>query len=81
MESLLGDLEAHDGMDAFHTEVMSGVADGGRIRIERTRWKLDAACVINAAGLAGPDLARRLAPQASGRFADRALREGAVNTR
>jgi len=64
MESLVGDLEAHAGMIAFHSEVLTGVPDGGRIRIETSAMELDAACVVNAAGLAAPDLARRLAPQA-----------------
>ncbi len=65
MESLVGDLEAHGGMIAFHSEVVSGVPDGGRIRIETNDMELDAACVVNAAGLDAPDLARRLAPQAA----------------
>ena len=51
MESLFGDLEAHDGMIAFHSEVRSGAVDGGRIRIETSEMALDAACVVNAAGL------------------------------
>ncbi len=65
MESLLGDLEAHDGMIAFHSEVRAGAVDGGRIRIETSEMELDAACVVNATGLGAPDVARRLAPRAS----------------
>jgi L-2-hydroxyglutarate oxidase LhgO len=65
MESLVGELEAHHGMIAFHSEVMAGAPDGGRVRIETKQMALDAAFVVNAAGLGAPDLARCLAPDAS----------------
>ena len=32
MESLVGDLEAHDGVIAFHSEVVSGAPDRGVVR-------------------------------------------------
>src|SRR3954470_14999556 len=50
MESLVGDLEAHGGAIAFHTEVVSGAASGGRVRIDTGDASLDAAIVINSSG-------------------------------
>ncbi len=61
MESLVGDLEAHGGMIAFHTDVLSGRAERRRIRLQTQQFELDAAFVVNCAGLAAPDLARRIA--------------------
>ncbi len=61
MESLVGDLEAHGGAIAFHSEVVSGASEGGRVRIDTHDAALDAALVVNAAGLGAPDLARKLA--------------------
>jgi L-2-hydroxyglutarate oxidase LhgO len=62
MESLHGDLEAHGGAVAFHTEVLSGRPENGRLILETDQGSLDATFVVNAAGLGAPDLARRLAP-------------------
>jgi L-2-hydroxyglutarate oxidase LhgO len=61
MESLAGDIEAHGGVIAFHSEVVSGRSERGRIRLETEQIALDAALVVNSAGLAAPDLARRIA--------------------
>jgi L-2-hydroxyglutarate oxidase LhgO len=65
MESLVGDLEAHGGVVAFHTQVLAGRAEHGRLILETDQGPLDAAFVVNAAGLAAPDVARRLAPHAA----------------
>jgi L-2-hydroxyglutarate oxidase LhgO len=61
MESLVGDLEAHGGVVAFATEILSGRSERGRVRLETAQLTLDAALVVNATGLSAPDLARRLA--------------------
>ena len=66
MESLVGDLEAHGGVVAFYTEILSGRSEGGRVRVETAQLTLDAALVVNATGLGAPDLARRLAEHPSG---------------
>jgi L-2-hydroxyglutarate oxidase LhgO len=60
MESLAADLEAHGGVVAFHSEVISGAAERGRIRLETATLALDAGLVVNCAGLGAPDLARRI---------------------
>ena len=60
MESLVGDLEAHGGVVAFHADVVDGRAEHGRVRIDTSELSLDAAVVVNSAGLAAPDLARAL---------------------
>ncbi len=65
MESLVGDLEAHNGVIAFHSEVLSGASERGRTRIETEQMTLDASFVVNAAGLGAPDLAQHFAPGAS----------------
>jgi L-2-hydroxyglutarate oxidase LhgO len=65
MESLQGDLEANGGVVAFQTRVLAGRPEHGRILLETDQGPLDAACVVNAAGLAAPDLARCLAPDAA----------------
>jgi L-2-hydroxyglutarate oxidase LhgO len=61
MESLLGDLEAHGGVVAFHSDVIDGRADAGRVRVDTTELSLDAALVVNSTGLSAPNLARTLA--------------------
>jgi L-2-hydroxyglutarate oxidase LhgO len=61
MESLHGDLEAHGGVIAFHTSVLAGRPQHGRHILETDQGTLDAGFVVNAAGLAAPDLARCLA--------------------
>jgi L-2-hydroxyglutarate oxidase LhgO len=66
MESLQGDLEAHGGVVVFHSEVLSGRPERGRIILETEQGTLDAGLVVNAAGLAAPDLARRLAAHPPG---------------
>ena len=66
MESLVGDLEAHGGMIAFHSEILSGASAGGRIRLETEQLALDAALVVHCAGLGAPDLARRIAAHPHG---------------
>lgn len=65
MESLLGDLEAHGGVVAFHSEVVGGGPSDGRILVETEQLTLDAGLVINSTGLDAPSLARRLAAHAS----------------
>jgi L-2-hydroxyglutarate oxidase LhgO len=65
MESLVGDLEAHGGAIAFHAEVVAGRAERGRVRVDTSELSLDAALVVNCAGLAAPDLARALSPAAA----------------
>jgi L-2-hydroxyglutarate oxidase LhgO len=66
MESLHGDIEAHGGVVAFYSEVLSGRSQRGRVILETQQGTLDAALVVNAAGLAAPDLARRLAAHPPG---------------
>jgi len=66
MESLVGDLQAHGGVVAFYTEILSGRSERGRVRVETAQLALDAALVVNATGLGAPDLARRLAEHRSG---------------
>ncbi len=61
MESLVGDLEAHGGVVAFHSEVVGGRPAHGRILIETEQLTLDAEFVVNSTGLDAPGLARRLA--------------------
>ena len=61
MESLVGDLEAHGGAIAFHSQVRNGRPLHGRMLIETNELTLDAQLVVNATGLAAPDMARRLA--------------------
>jgi L-2-hydroxyglutarate oxidase LhgO len=60
MESLLGDLEAHGGVVAFHADVVDGRAEAGRVRVDTSELSVDASLVVNSAGLAAPDLARTL---------------------
>ena len=66
MESLAGDIEAHGGVIAFHSEVQGGRAENNRIRLETQQIAIDAACVVNCAGLGAPDLARRIAMPSPG---------------
>jgi L-2-hydroxyglutarate oxidase LhgO len=66
MESLLGDLQAHAGMIAFHAIARGGRAERGRIIVETDQLVLDAAWVVNDGGLHAPELARRLAPHPPG---------------
>ncbi len=61
MESLLGDLQAHGGVVAFHSQARAGRSEGNRLIVETDDFSLDAALVVNAAGLSAPDLARTLA--------------------
>ena len=61
MESLLGDLQAHGGVIAFHSQVRSGRAKRERLLVETDGVALNAALVVNSAGLSAPDLARQLA--------------------
>jgi L-2-hydroxyglutarate oxidase LhgO len=61
MESLAGDLEAHGGVIAFHSPIRAGAAEHGRIRLDTELMALDAALVVNCAGLSAPDLAAKLA--------------------
>ena len=68
MESLVGDLEARGGVIAFHANVVDGRAERNRVRIDTDELSLDAALVVNCAGLAAPDLARTLSPAAAERL-------------
>jgi len=68
MESLVGDLEASGGAVAFHAKVVAGRPERGRIRVDTDELSLDAALVVNCAGLAAPDLARTLSPAAADRL-------------
>jgi L-2-hydroxyglutarate oxidase LhgO len=61
MESLLGDVQAHGGVIAFHASVRSGRTDAGRVILETDELTLAAALVVNAGGLHAPALALRLA--------------------
>jgi L-2-hydroxyglutarate oxidase LhgO len=61
MESLVGDLEAHGGMIAFHSQIRAGAPERGRVRLDTEQMALDAALVVNCAGLSAPDLAAKLA--------------------
>ncbi len=69
MLSLLGDIEAGGGVVAYLTEVtdLQRRATGVRVRCED--FALDAAIVVNAAGLAAPGIASRLGSRHAGYYA------------
>lgn len=69
MLSLLGDVEAGGGTIAFLTEVTDLERRDGSVRVHCGDFALDAEIVVNAAGLAGPEIARRLGGEHRGYYA------------
>ncbi len=64
MLALQGDLQAAGGMIAFGTEVLGIEPVARGLRVRTSALDLDAGWVVNAAGLAAPEVARWLCPDA-----------------
>ena len=62
MFSLLGELQAQGGLLALRTEVVGLEKAGRRVLVRTADYALDAAWVINSAGLRASEVARQLAP-------------------
>ena len=69
MLSLAGDLEAGGGIVAFLTEVTALERRGEGVRVRCGNFDLDAAVVVNAAGLDAPSMAARLGGRWRGYYA------------
>ena len=64
MLSLLGELERLGGALALNTEITRIERNGDRLRVAAEGYELDAAWVVNSAGLEAPNVARMLTPDA-----------------
>ena len=69
MVSLVGDLEAAGGTIAFRTDVTALERRPAGVRVRCGGFDLDAAVVVNAAGLGAPRLAARLGGRRRGYYA------------
>ena len=69
MLSLVGDLEAAGGTIAFHAEATALQRWSGGVRVRCDDFALDAALVVNAAGLSAPAMAARLGGAHRGYYA------------